>query len=58
MTSWGEEATMVGNAAALKPEDVMFAQYREVGSFMWRGYTLKQVADQLVANVKGHTSGR
>ena len=34
MTSTGEEATQIGTAAALEPQDLAFAQYREqVGSF-------------------------
>ena len=44
MTSWNEEATMVGSGAGLEARDWMFPQYREVGAFMWRGYTLQQVA--------------
>ena len=31
MTSYGEEATHVGSAAALNLDDVIYAQYREVG---------------------------
>ena len=31
MTSYGEEATHVGSAAALDINDVIYAQYREVG---------------------------
>jgi hypothetical protein len=29
MTSWGETATTVASAAALKYEDLIFPQYRE-----------------------------
>lgn len=32
MTSSGEEATAIGSAAALHPEDVVFSQYREQAS--------------------------
>ena len=31
MTNYGEEGTQVGSAAALDPEDLIFAQYREAG---------------------------
>lgn len=31
MTNGGEEATHFGTAAALKPDDEVFAQYREAG---------------------------
>ncbi len=31
MTNYGEEATHIGSAAALSPEDVVYGQYREAG---------------------------
>ena len=31
MTNYGEEATHIGSAAALTPEDVVYGQYREAG---------------------------
>jgi Dehydrogenase E1 component len=34
---------LVGSAAALSPEDEVFAQYREVGVLLWRGFTVQQV---------------
>ncbi len=37
MTSFGEEATHIGSASVLDMDDVIFAQYREVGVLMWRG---------------------
>ena len=37
-TNRGEEAQAVGSAAALKPEDWMWPQYRELGAIFWRGY--------------------
>ena len=37
MTASGEEATHVGSASVLDPEDVIYAQYREAGVLMWRG---------------------
>ncbi len=40
MTSFGEEATHLGSAAALTMDDVIFGQYREVGVLMWRGFTV------------------
>jgi len=47
MTSSGEEATAIGSAAALSPEDVVFSQYREQGVLMWRGFTMQDMADQV-----------
>ena len=40
MTSTGEEASSVGTAAALQPQDLIYPQYREVGVFLWRGFTV------------------
>lgn len=47
MTSSGEEATAVGSAAALTADDVIFSQYREQGVFLWRGFTVQDMADQV-----------
>lgn len=38
MTAYGEEGTVVGSAAAWENDDEVFAQYREVGVLLWRGY--------------------
>jgi len=34
MTNYGEEGTQIGSAAALDPNDLIFAQYRESGTFI------------------------
>lgn len=34
---------ILGSAAALSSEDEVFAQYREVGVLLWRGFTVQQV---------------
>ena len=47
MTCTGEESIHIGSAAALSPEDLIYAQYREAGVLMYRGFTLQQVADQV-----------
>jgi 2-oxoisovalerate dehydrogenase E1 component alpha subunit len=47
MTSTGEEATHVGAAAAIDSADIVFAQYREQGILMYRGYTLDQFCNQV-----------
>jgi 2-oxoisovalerate dehydrogenase E1 component alpha subunit len=31
MTTFGEEATLIGSAAALESNDMVYAQYREAG---------------------------
>lgn len=58
MTCSGEEAAGIGSAAALQPEDTIVAQYRELGVFTWRGFTIQNVADQLFSNEAGHGKGR
>ncbi|PSC75990.1 2-oxoisovalerate dehydrogenase subunit alpha 2, mitochondrial-like [Micractinium conductrix] len=56
MTSSGEEATAIGSAAALSPDDVVFSQYREQGVIMYRGFTLLDMANQCFGNM--HEQGR
>ena len=34
---------LVGSAAALSPQDEVFAQYREVGVLLWRGFSVQEV---------------
>ena len=58
MTSAGEEATHIGSASALTLDDVIFAQYRETGVLMWRGFTMNQFADQCFSNSGDLGKGR
>ncbi|KAL5603884.1 hypothetical protein FOVSG1_006634 [Fusarium oxysporum f. sp. vasinfectum] len=58
MMSHGEEALMVGSAAALTAEDVVTTQYREHGVFLQRGFTLKDFMSQLAANKNDPGKGR
>nr|CAD7453956.1 unnamed protein product [Timema tahoe] len=58
MTHYGEEATAVGSAAAINPDDLVFAQYRETGVLMWRGYTLDQFINQCFGNCEDEGKGR
>jgi 2-oxoisovalerate dehydrogenase E1 component alpha subunit len=39
----GHEAVHVGVGAALRPEDVVFPVYREIGTKFWRGVEMKDV---------------
>ena len=50
MTHHGEEAIHMGSGSALKPQDVILAQYREAGLLMWRGFTLEQFCNQCFSN--------
>lgn len=58
MTNFGEEASHFGSAAALKPEDYVFSQYRELGVFLWRGTPLEDLAHTNFSNMYGHGHGR
>lgn len=58
MMSAGEEGAAIGSAAAMKPEDVMFLQYREQGALLHRGMTLKEFMAQLYANKDDYGKGR
>lgn len=50
MTCRGEEAIHMGAASALTLQDPVFAQYREQGVLMWRGFTLEQFTNQCFSN--------
>ncbi|CAB3254354.1 unnamed protein product [Arctia plantaginis] len=58
MTNYGEEGIHVGSAAALSPEDLVFAQYREVGVFLYRGVTVTDIVNQCYGNVEDLGKGR
>ncbi|KAL9234217.1 hypothetical protein vseg_009112 [Gypsophila vaccaria] len=58
MSSIGEEAINIASAAALSDEDVIFAQYREPGVLLWRGYTLQEFTNQCFGNKADKGKGR
>ncbi|TPX44052.1 hypothetical protein SeMB42_g03190 [Synchytrium endobioticum] len=58
MTSYGEEATHLGSAAAISDSDVVFAQYREVGVLLHRNYPLSSIMNQCYGNDKDLGKGR
>ena len=58
MTSYGEEATHFGSAAALSSEDIALGQYREAGVLLWRGFTLDNFMNQCYANQYDYGKGR
>ncbi|KAK0577099.1 hypothetical protein LWI29_027779 [Acer saccharum] len=58
LTSSGEEAINIASAAALTPDDVILAQYREPGVLLWRGFTLQEFTDQLYGNKGDYGKGR
>ncbi len=58
MTNYGEEAVQIGSAAALKDTDEIFAQYREAGVLMYRGFTLEEFMNQCFSTSKDYGKGR
>ena len=50
MQNNGEEALQVGSAKAWQKDDVLFFQYRELGTFLQRGFPLQQCADVCFSN--------
>ncbi|XP_069702519.1 2-oxoisovalerate dehydrogenase subunit alpha, mitochondrial isoform X2 [Periplaneta americana] len=58
MTTFGEEAALIGSAAALDDKDLVYAQYRETGVLMWRGFTVDQCIDQCFGNAEDEGKGR
>jgi 2-oxoisovalerate dehydrogenase E1 component alpha subunit len=54
----GEEASTVGSAAALSPNDMIMSQYREQGTLAYRGYTTQQFMNQMFSNEKELNKGR
>ncbi|VDC02373.1 unnamed protein product [Peniophora sp. CBMAI 1063] len=50
MTAYGEEATIIGTAAALAPDDEVLGQYRELGVLLFRNWGLKAIMNQCFGN--------
>jgi 2-oxoisovalerate dehydrogenase E1 component alpha subunit len=47
MANSGEEGIHIGSAMAFRDDDEIFAQYREAGVLLWRGFDLQSFADQV-----------
>jgi 2-oxoisovalerate dehydrogenase E1 component alpha subunit len=58
MTHFGEEGILLGSAAAMDDKDLIWAQYREAGVIMWRGYTLDQFMGVNFGNIIDYGKGR
>lgn len=58
MTNYGEEACQIGSAAALDSGDLVFAQYREAGVLLYRGFLLQQFMDQCYGNEDDNGKGK
>lgn len=50
MSSFGEGAAIIGSAAALKPQDLVYTQYREQGVHYWRGFDIDKIINQCIGN--------
>lgn len=56
--SLGEEAAIIGAAAALRDRDWIVPCYREVGALLWRGYPLQRYVDHMYGNAGDPLHGR
>jgi pyruvate dehydrogenase E1 component alpha subunit len=56
--SLGEEAAIIGAAAALRDRDWIVPCYREVGALLWRGYPLQKYVDHMYGNAGDPLHGR
>ncbi|WP_417228026.1 thiamine pyrophosphate-dependent dehydrogenase E1 component subunit alpha [Amphritea sp.] len=58
MQCTGEEATIVGFAAALDDKDMIMTQYREQAALVYRGFSLDEFMNQLFSNELDYGKGR
>ena len=58
LTSTGEEAAVIGSAAALEDEDWLVPAYRESGLALWRGVDLVQYISQMYGTARDLVKGR
>ena len=58
MQCTGEEAAVIGSAAALDDGDMIMAQYREQGALAYRGFTIDEFMNQLFGNEMDYGKGR
>ena len=56
--SLGEEAAILGSAAALRDNDWLFPCYREFGAALWRGMTLESYMHNMFGNGSDPAKGR
>ncbi len=56
--SLGEEACIIGSAAAMRPQDWIFPCYREFGALLWRGFPLQSYVDNMFGNAEDVVMGR
>jgi 2-oxoisovalerate dehydrogenase E1 component alpha subunit len=56
--SLGEEAAIIGSAAAVRPQDWLFPCYREFGAALYRGMTLQAYMNNMFGNADDPAKGR
>ncbi|MBK7398480.1 MAG: thiamine pyrophosphate-dependent dehydrogenase E1 component subunit alpha [Myxococcales bacterium] len=56
--SLGEEATILGSAAACRPQDWIWPCYREFGALLMRGMPLQAYVDNMFGNANDPVKGR
>jgi pyruvate dehydrogenase E1 component alpha subunit len=56
--SEGEEAAIIGSAAALRDHDWIFPCYREIGAAFYRGFPLQTYLDNMYGNANDVVKGR
>ncbi len=56
--SLGEEACILGSAAALRDDDWIFPCYRELGALLWKGMPLQRYVDNMYGNANDPVRGR
>jgi len=56
--SLGEEATILGSAYAMRPQDFIFPCYREFGAALLRGMPLQRYVDNMFGNSADLAKGR
>ncbi len=57
-TGWGHEATVVGAAYALGPEDLLAPMHRDLAAYIMRGIPVRRVFAQFLDREGGLTRGR
>jgi len=58
MPNLGEEAAHLGSTAALDLNDMVLAQYRELGVLLWRDFPMEQCMNQCFSNDLDYGKGR
>jgi 2-oxoisovalerate dehydrogenase E1 component alpha subunit len=58
ISNFGEEAAQLGSVSALKFEDEIWTQYRELGCFLYRGLSTQMATDQTMSTKHEPGKGR